>query len=160
MKAKALLVLLLSPCLCAYVSPTTGKEYASGVARAFDKPAQNWHRGHRGVDLAARPGASISAAGDGRVSYVGVIAGTPVVAIEHPDGIKTTYQPVHALVRTGDQVQQGQTIGRLAGSEGLHWGALVGPDDYINPLSLLKLPTIRLKPVDGPDQRLLSIGRP
>lgn len=153
MNPKAIAVVLMMPLLTAYVSPTTGKDYASGVARPFDKPARNWNRGHRGVDLAATPGASIRAAAAGTVSYVGVIAGTPVVAIEHPDGIKTTYQPVHALIKQGDHVAEGQVIGRLTGNDGLHWGALIGKDDYINPLSLLSLPTIRLKPVGGLDRR-------
>lgn len=150
---KILLLLTLAPLLSAYVSPTTGADHASGVTRAFDKPAKNWLKGHRGVDLAAEPGATIVAAGEGVVSYVGVIAGTPIVSIEHPDGIKTTYQPVHAVVARGDAVAEGQPIGRLAGTEGLHWGALVAKDDYINPLSLLKRPTIRLKPVGGLDRR-------
>lgn len=148
------IIVTLSPFTCAYVSPTTGYEYASGVQRAFDKPEKNWMKGHRGVDLRASNGASISAAEAGTVSFVGTIAGTPVVAIEHPDGIKTTYQPVHALVRQGDEVRKGQVIGRVTGDH-LHWGALVGKDDYINPLSLLRNPTIRLKPVGELDQKRL-----
>lgn len=153
MKRLLITLLTLAPLTQAYVSPTTGLEYASGIIKPFDKPPKNWMRGHRGVDMSATPGAEIRAASDGTVSYVGTIAGVPNIAIMHPDGIKTTYQPVHALVKEGDTVRRGQVIGRVSGSDGLHWGALVGKDDYINPLSLLKMPTIRLKPVDAPGRR-------
>ncbi|AKK03417.1 M23 family metallopeptidase [Corynebacterium epidermidicanis] len=145
----------LNPSAWAYVDPVRATPYASRVTDAFDKPAKNWHRGHRGVNLAAEPGSAIHAAETGKVAFVGVIAGVPVISIDHPDGIRTTYQPVHAYVSQGDDVREGQIIGTLghptATDVGLHWGALVSKDDYINPLSLLDSPVIRLKPVDEPD---------
>ncbi|OIR45447.1 hypothetical protein BJP07_03505 [Corynebacterium sp. NML130628] len=110
--------------------------------------------GHRGVDLALRIGSPVLAADAGTVAFVGNVAGTPVISIDHLDGIRTTYQPVHARVRQGDAVKTGEVIGTLARptrpqahmQDGLHWGALVAKDTYINPLSLLSTPTIRLKP--------------
>lgn len=138
----------------AYVDPTTGATTATRVTRGADIPEKNWMPGHRGVDLAARPGQDILAAEDGVVAFVGVIVGVPVISIDHADGIRTTYQPVFPTVAVGDAVQEGQPIGRMAPSngdhDGLHWGAKTGPDTYINPLTLLDAPTIRLKPVDGP----------
>ena len=138
----------------AYVDPTTGSSTATNVTRRADIPEKNWLPGHRGVDLAARTGQVIYAAEDGVVAYVGVIAGVPVVSVDHADGIRTTYQPVHATVRAGDKVKEGQPIGRMAppngDHDGLHWGARTGKDTYINPLSLLDAPQIRLKPVDAP----------
>lgn len=86
------------------------------------------------------------------MAYVGSVAGTRVVSIDHADGVRTTYQPVRASVRVGQPVAEGQRIGTLGpsrdGAPGLHWGAKTGPDDYLNPLSLLQMPTIRLKPYD------------
>ena len=83
--------------------------------------------GHRGVDLAARPGQDILAAEDGVVAFVGVIVGVPVISIDHADGIRTTYQPVFPSVTVGDAVREGQPIGRMASPngdhDGLHWGA-------------------------------------
>lgn len=138
----------------AYVDPTTGARTATRVTRGADIPEKNWMPGHRGVDLAARPGQDILAAEDGVVAFVGVIVGVPVISIDHADGIRTTYQPVFPTVAVGDAVQEGQPIGRMAppngDHDGLHWGAKTGPDTYINPLTLLDAPTIRLKPVDGP----------
>lgn len=143
--AVAVLALLAS----AYVSPVTGLPEIGRVLRPADIPAQNWERGHRGVDLAIRPGEQVLAPAAGEVAFVGVVVGTPVISVVHPDGIRTTYQPVHPWVEEGEAVTAGQPLGLMAGSEGLHWGALTGPDVYINPLSLLPRPVIRLKPVDG-----------
>lgn len=117
-------------------------------------PEHNWQKGHRGVDLALAVGDDVRAASSGRVAFVGSVAGTPTVSIEHPDGIRTTYTPVFARVNEGEEVAEREVIGTLApsarGHAGLHWGALTGPDAYINPLSLLDAPVIRLKPVGGP----------
>ena len=73
-----------------------------------------------------------------------------------PEGLRTTYQPVRASVAVGDEVAEGQVIGMLARAtnrfagehDGLHWGAKTGPDTYIDPLTLLEPPKIRLKPVE------------
>ncbi|RSZ62182.1 M23 family metallopeptidase [Corynebacterium hylobatis] len=144
------LLLLNPPAAEAYVSPATGSPEVSHVLRAFDRPEHNWLPGHRGVDLDLPVGAPVLAAGDGTVTFAGVVAGTPTVSIDHADGIRTTYQPVHARMAQGDAVHEGGVIGTLGhptdGWPGLHWGARTGPGDYLNPLSLLELPTIRLKP--------------
>lgn len=132
-----------------YLDPATRSPRATSVARGADIPTKNWLAGHRGVDLSLSPGAPVYAAGDGVVAFAGVVAGVPVVSVDHPDGIRTTYQPVLATARKGDPVRAGDVLGQLGprarGHEGLHWGALKGPDAYINPLSLLDEPTIRLK---------------
>ena len=44
------------------------------VVRAFDAPERNWHRGHRGVDLAGSAGQAVYAAGAGTVVFAGVLA--------------------------------------------------------------------------------------
>lgn len=134
-----------------YVDPTTGRSSVTSVLRAFDKPAQNWLPGHRGVDLQLPVGARVLAAGDGTVAFTGMVAGTPVISIAHPDGIRTTYQPVFAHLSEGEEVVAGAVIGSLANPvdqwPGLHWGARVG-EEYLNPLSLLSAPVIRLKPTE------------
>ncbi len=141
-----------APMAVAYVDPTTGHTHASHVIRAFAKPAQNWLPGHRGVDLAADIGAAVLAADEGVVAFAGMVARTPTVSIDHSDGVRTTYQPVHYTVRRGDLVRAGEIIGTLAAPTtrypGLQWGAR-RDGEYINPLSLLSRPTIRLKPTHG-----------
>lgn len=147
-----------APHAAAYVDPTTGTPHATRITRSAEIPEKNWMPGHRGVDLALEVGGEVRAAEDGTVAFAGVVAGTPVVSIDHPDGVRTTYQPVHTFVAAGDTVTEGEVIGRLAASsreqhDGLHWGALTAKDTYINPLSLLSAPAIRLKPVDAPGRR-------
>lgn len=134
----------------AYVNPASGLPRAGTVLRAFDKPEHNWLPGHRGVDLPLEIGAEVVSAGDGIVVFAGMVAGTPTISIDHADGVRTTYQPVHAHVSTGDPIVVKQAIGTLGhpttAHPGLQWGARIG-DDYINPVGLLPTPTIRLKPV-------------
>jgi murein DD-endopeptidase MepM/ murein hydrolase activator NlpD len=127
------------------------------VVRAFDAPSPNWHSGHRGVDLAATPGQAVHAAGPGTVVFAGDLAVRPVVSIAHPGGLRTSYEPVRASVRTGQRVDTGTAIGELQAGHPrcpaqacLHWGAMWGPAsraDYVNPLGLLASTPIRLKPL-------------
>lgn len=139
-----------APPAWAWVDPSTGLPHASRVTRSADIPEKNWLPGHRGVDLGLPPGSEVRAAGNGVVAFAGVVAGSPTVSIDHADGIRTTYQPVYSRVREGDAVSEGEVIGILGRSSehrGLHWGARTGPDTYINPLTLLAVPAIRLKPL-------------
>lgn len=136
-----------------FVNPVTGTQRRPVVLRRFNNPSQPWLSGHRGVDLAATPGSTIYAAGTGTVLYAGVIAGTGTVSILHANGLRTTYQPVSPMVAVGDAVVAGEPIGLLLAATtswpGLQWGAKYGAEHYINPLSLLPIPMIRLKPVAG-----------
>ncbi|WJY97832.1 M23 family metallopeptidase [Corynebacterium fournieri] len=159
--------LLAAAPAAAWVDPAAGTPYPAAVARPADIPEQNWKPGHRGVDLPLRVGEPVLASGDGVVAFAGAVAGTPVLSIDHPGGIRTTYQPVRTTFKVGEQVREGQEVGTLvhapagfAGShDGLHWGALTGKDSYIDPLTLLESPRIRLKPLDGATTRGDAPGR-
>ncbi|MGW6660984.1 M23 family metallopeptidase [Rhodococcus sp. NPDC055024] len=125
------------------------------VEHAFDKPAQNWLPGHRGVDLGGSPGQSVLAAGDGVVAFAGVVAGKPTVSIDHDGGLRTTYEPVAADVRAGERIATGAVIGTLEpGHDGcvvaacLHWGLRRGRE-YLDPLGLVRSQPLRLKPLTG-----------
>ncbi|RAY12558.1 M23 family peptidase [Actinomadura craniellae] len=142
------------------------------VLRGFSAPPEPWLPGHRGVDLAARPGQPVHAAGPGLVSYAARLAGQGVVAITHGE-LRTTYLPVDASVRAGQRVAPGQPLGRVAepdrpggpggfGAPGrhcpvpcLHWGLLRGRS-YLDPLSLVH-GRVRLLPRWPPHQ---PPGRP
>lgn len=119
------------------------------VVRGFSPPATPWGPGHRGVDLAARPGQPVHAPAPGRVAYAGRIAGRGVVTIAHGP-FRTTYLPVRPSVRAGGQVTAGTRIGALEGGAPhcaapcLHWGLLRGRT-YLNPLLLVR-PQVRLLP--------------
>jgi murein DD-endopeptidase MepM/ murein hydrolase activator NlpD len=125
------------------------------VVRPFDPPPQPWLPGHRGVDLAASPGATVRAAGPGTVAFAGTVAGRGVVSVQHANGLRTTYEPVDASVLAGATVAAGAPIGVLvAGHAGcpaaacLHWGLRRG-EVYLDPLALLGFVRVRLLPLDG-----------
>ena len=126
------------------------------VVRRFDPPPLPWLPGHRGVDLAALPSATVRAAGAGTVVYAAVLAGRGVVSIAHPGGLRTSYEPVTPTVAVGDAVAAGGPVGTLEpGHPGcpeaacLHWGLRRG-DLYLDPLALLGLGRVRLLPLSGP----------
>ncbi|MGY1772364.1 peptidoglycan DD-metalloendopeptidase family protein [Blastococcus sp. SYSU D00813] len=131
-----------------WVPPVPGPE----VTRAFEAPGSPYGPGHRGVDLAAAPGAVVVAAGDGVVAFAGAVAGRPVVSIDHPGGLRTTYEPVEPSVGAGQRVTSGSPVGTLAAGHAgcpapacLHWGLRRG-ETYLDPLQLLASPRIRLLP--------------
>ena len=120
------------------------------VLRRFDPPENPYGAGHRGVDLGGWDGEPVLAAGDGVVAFAGMVAGRPVVSVDHPNGLRTTYEPVLATVSPGQRVTRGQPIGTLqAGHAGcvaaacLHWGVRRG-DEYLDPLGLLSAGRVRL----------------
>ncbi|MGW7686974.1 M23 family metallopeptidase [Kribbella sp. NPDC054772] len=124
------------------------------VVRGFELPAKPWLPGHRGVDLAGRPGQPVLAATPGTITYAGPLAGRGVVTIT-TGARRTTYEPVIAAVSVGATVTTGTVIGRLsaAGSHCLpraclHWGLLQGKA-YVNPLTLVPDRPIRLLPLAG-----------
>lgn len=123
------------------------------IARVFAPPASPWLSGHRGVDLTATLDQPVLAAGPGTVWFAGEVAGTGVISVEHASGLRTTYQPVKALVSEGTVVTTGQVIGQVInGHTGcptsvcLHWGLRFGAE-YLNPLVLTRPIRVRLYPV-------------
>lgn len=131
------------------------------IVRPFRPPSRRWLPGHRGVDLAAPPGAPVLAAGAGTVAFAGTLFGEDIVVVSH-GGVRTSYEPVEASVRVGEQVARGDVLGKLT-TDGpnavddhpgtvLHWGLLAGHGHgvrYYDPLLLLGFGRLRLEPVTG-----------
>jgi murein DD-endopeptidase MepM/ murein hydrolase activator NlpD len=151
--------------------PTTGAAAAAGTVDAgptwgwpltpvpavvapFQAPAGPFAAGHRGADLAAAVGVEVRAAGPGTVAFAGPVAGRPVVSVDHPGGLRTTYEPVTPAVARGDPVARGDLLGTVAAAPGhclpatcLHWGLRRG-EVYLDPLGLVGASaTVRLLPV-------------
>ncbi|MGW0702580.1 peptidoglycan DD-metalloendopeptidase family protein [Streptomyces sp. NPDC002867] len=133
------------------------------VVRGWAPPASPYGAGHRGVDLAARPGAPVRAAAAGRVAFAGRVANRGVLVISLTDTgdppLRTTYEPVRPLVDKDEEVAAGQVVATIEAGPAhcaagcLHWGLLRGTE-YLNPLSLLpssilRRPPSRLLPVFG-----------
>jgi murein DD-endopeptidase MepM/ murein hydrolase activator NlpD len=126
------------------------------VVRGFEPPSTVWGPGHRGVDLAGSVGQVVHTALAGRVTYAGELAGRGVVVVDH-GSTRTTYEPVAATVRVGDDLARGQPLGtlELAGSHCapaacLHWGWKRG-STYLDPLLLVGGGPIVLLPLWGGD---------
>ena len=130
------------------VSPLNGQVLmAFAVDRlVYDETMDDW-RTHDGVDIAAKPGATVLAACSGTVLAVedDPMMGTTVV-IGHDGGYQTTYANLQSrpTVEEGDTVSAGQIIGAVgttakaesAQSPHLHFsvskdGDAVDPDEFL-----------------------------
>ncbi|VDG76821.1 Peptidase family M23 [Actinobaculum suis] len=132
-----------------FISPS-GEEPI--ITRGFNAPDPNWLPGHRGVDMAFVLDQPVLAAGSGTVIYAGMLVDRMVISIEHPNGIRTSYEPVEPRVKRGQRVTAGEVIGWAQaghsdkvpeGFVAVHWGARRG-SVYLDPLSLLRRREIRL----------------
>jgi len=99
-------------------SPVEFSRVSSGFAMRFH-PILKQMRAHLGTDFAATTGTPARTVGDGVVSFAGVQNGYGnVVFIKHRGNTETVYAHLSKLmVRLGDKVNQGQTIG-LVGATG------------------------------------------
>ncbi|MGY6024362.1 M23 family metallopeptidase [Streptomyces spinosirectus] len=147
-------------------TPALGRVWPVGtrpaVLRGWEPPATVYGRGHRGVDLAAPPGAPVRAAAPGRVSFAGRVAGRGVVSVGLTGtDLRTTYEPVKASVKKGDEVEAGEVVGTVEPGAShctvtcVHWGLLRG-SAYLDPLSLLPPGLLRR----GPSRLLPVLGVP
>lgn len=139
-----------SPAPMAPPVPSVGRSWPlpgrPAILRAWDPPPTPYARGHRGVDLAARPSAPVLAVAAGRVAFAGRVAGRGVVSVDlagtGEPPLRTTYEPVRASVREGDEVAAGEILGTVepTGSHCpvtcVHWGLRRGKA-YLDPLSLM-----------------------
>lgn len=155
-----------------YRSPTA--ESRPRVIHPFEKPAQRWSAGHRGVDIAIPENdRRVYAPAPGKVVFSGTVVNRKVLVIAHPDGRRSTFEPMDEALPVGTTVTAGDVIGTVAVTAGgngersyrrcstlcLYWGVRQGgargdgsgkTAEYINPMSLLgsKEPSILL-PVPG-----------
>lgn len=157
-----------------YRSPTA--ESRPRVLHPFEKPAQRWSAGHRGVDLAVPENdRRVYAPAPGKVVFSDTVVNRKVLVIAHPDGRRSTFEPMDEALPVGTTVAAGEVIGTVAAPDSvggtgerpyrrcstvcLYWGVRQGgargdgsgkTAEYINPMSLLgsKEPSILL-PVPG-----------
>jgi murein DD-endopeptidase MepM/ murein hydrolase activator NlpD len=125
------------------------------VLHRFEVGPQPWSPGHRGVDLAATAGRPVLAPADGVVAFAGVVAGRGVLVVDHPGGLRSSFEPVSGWLPAGSAVRRGDRVALLgppglshcAPAACLHWGVRRG-EQYLDPLALLGLlPPIVLLPL-------------
>lgn len=118
-------------------SPTTG----IAVVAPFVAPPHEYGPGHRGVDLAARPGSALVAPAGGVVAFSGAVADRQVITIDHGGGYVSTLEPVSSGVPAGTEVAAGAPVAKVsvgghAAPGSIHFG--VRRDGrYVNPLLLV-----------------------
>lgn len=114
------------------------------LVRPFAVGPAPWSPGHRGVDLAASPGALVMAPASGRVHFSGTIAGRPVLSLDHGAGLLSSVEPVTGSLPKGTVVPAGAVVGRVhdgpthcSPATCLHWGVR-SSGRYIDPLLLVR----------------------
>lgn len=134
--------------LLALAAPARGAAWrrpvAGPVARAFAYGQDPFRRGwHRGVDLAAAPGATVRAACSGTVVTARSVATAAGIVTLRCGPWRVTHLPLVAIeVRRGAVVPAGAPLGRLGGSRdhaGLHLGVRRAGDrfGYVDPMRFL-----------------------
>jgi murein DD-endopeptidase MepM/ murein hydrolase activator NlpD len=61
------------------------------ISARFEAPSSDYGPGHRGIDYAAPTGTKVRAAGGGRVTFAGAVAGVDAVTIDHGGGLPRPY---------------------------------------------------------------------
>ena len=80
------------------------------VVRGFEPPATIYGAGHRGIDVAARPGDRVRSPISGTVTFAGRINDRSIVSVTNGRRI-VSVEPVTAAVGVGQQVSAGDVIG-------------------------------------------------
>jgi murein DD-endopeptidase MepM/ murein hydrolase activator NlpD len=144
---------LLTICVALGIGPARALQFwpvPGPVIAEFDPPDPDWLPGHRGVDLAAEPGAAIRSPRPGVVQFVGSVGGVPIVVISH--GVVTaTYLPATTELGVGDSVVAAVSFAQVAEGDHcavtcLHWGARAN-GRYVDPRILLGDYQVVLTPV-------------
>ncbi|MEN2741970.1 M23 family metallopeptidase [Microbacterium sp. X-17] len=115
------------------------------MVRPYEAPPSPYAAGHRGIDLAAAPGATVTAPSEATVHFVGVVVDRPVLTLDHGSGVLSSYEPVVAAgLAVGDPVTRGMVLGVVG--EGahcsgacLHVGVRVD-GEYVSPLLFFDRP--------------------
>jgi murein DD-endopeptidase MepM/ murein hydrolase activator NlpD len=110
------------------------------IVRPFVAPESEYGPGHRGIDIASADGADIRSPSDGVVHFSGMVAGRPVLSIEHAGALISSFEPVVSELTAGTPVRRGDLVGTVAPGhcDGvcLHFGVRLH-GQYVSPLNYL-----------------------
>lgn len=143
----------------ASMAPCWDPPVVAPVVDPFRLPACTYCPGNRGIEYAPAPGQAVGAVASGRVTFIGTVAGTLYLVVEHTDGLRATYGRLgSAVVTRGATVTAGQHLGTT--SAAFYFGLRDG-DRPVDPTHLLgrrRYPT-RLLPTDGTPSPAVGAGR-
>lgn len=109
------------------------------IVRPYIAPPSPYGSGHRGIDIAA-PSLDVRAPADGVVHFAGSVVDRPLLSVEHPGGVLSSYEPVVTTLEAGDSVARGEIIGTVVPGHCalpcLHFGVRVD-GRYESPLAWL-----------------------
>lgn len=108
------------------------------VLRSFVAPATRYAAGHRGIDIPAT--GPILAPAPGTVFFSGFVVDRPVLSIQHPGGVLSSFEPVRSELRPGDHVRAGEVIGEAVAGHCAPACIHVGvrrDGEYVSPLIYL-----------------------
>ncbi|MCK9472706.1 peptidoglycan DD-metalloendopeptidase family protein [Sulfurimonas sp.] len=137
-------------------TPVRGARISSRFTKRRYHPILKKYRAHLGVDYAAARGTPITAAGSGRVVFIGQTRGYgKLIKVQHNDGYLTLYAHQSSFrkgVKQGSYVKKGQIIGYV-GSTGLSTGphlhfGLYKNNQVIDPLRVVQIATKKLTAKD------------
>jgi murein DD-endopeptidase MepM/ murein hydrolase activator NlpD len=134
-------------------APCLRPPVVGAVVDPFRPPACTWCAGNRGLEYRVADDTAVRAAASGTVTFVGVVAGTPYLVVELPNGWRLTYGRLAVTqARSGDTVVAGSILGRATGQ--FYFGLRIG-DAYRDPAPFIGrlVGRSRLIPVDGTPQR-------
>lgn len=133
---------------------------APRVVAAYAAPASRYTAGHRGIDLTAAPGDSVTAPADATVHFAGIVVDRPVLTLDHGDGVLSSFEPLSAAagLTAGQPVARGAPLGAVG--EGahcsgtcLHVGVRID-GEYVSPLLYFdRVPRSVLLPLGGGNSR-------
>lgn len=119
-------------------------ELPATLVASFEAPATAYARGHRGLDYLVQDKANLLTPHNGTIAFAGLVAGKPVVTVNHSGGYRTSFEPACTDLKVGDQVAVGQVFAKVCSSGYkshcfpnicLHYGLRIGLD-YLSPLAL------------------------
>ncbi len=161
------LVLLGTPCLS---PPEVGAEVTDApvanhrppvdapVTDPFRPPVSPYGPGNRGLEYGTRDGDAVVASAAGTVSFAGPVGATAAITVRHDPHLRTTYTHLtEILVTEGDEVRQGQRIGRAR--PGFHFGARMD-GVYFDPATLFGERVVRVRLVAVPGRAASGVGAP
>jgi murein DD-endopeptidase MepM/ murein hydrolase activator NlpD len=122
--------------------PVAGRRH---IVAGFVAPEHRFGTGHRGIDVAAGAGETITAPAAGMVIFSGPVAGRSVITVDHGGGLVSSYDPIVPAVGSGTPVGTGQVLGTLGPAGAMHCpsgclhlgvrlhGAYVDPAPFFGP---------------------------